>query len=224
MFWDDILLVTNQIEKYGYRSPMVDLGGMDHPTIADYALTIVTGDQEARYVWLEQRPFDHIDPNYLILNPDKGDPGIEDLPYRYTNAFGTALCLNVIEHVENPFRVFAALYQIMKPNSLLIIETVFSFPYHPSPRDYWRYSPDALMYLAQNSGFKVLDCNWRLVITADKGILNIQNGEPSEIRSVYATLSKGDFSPVPIYNYTLPQRVSRHPQANQYIAAHKPTT
>jgi len=39
MFWDDILLVTGQIEKYGYRSPMVDLGGMEHPTIADYALT-----------------------------------------------------------------------------------------------------------------------------------------------------------------------------------------
>jgi len=129
----------------------------------------------------------------------------------------------VIEHVENPFRVFAALYQIMKPNSLLIIETVFCFPYHPSPRDYWRYSPDALLYLSQNSGFKVLDCNWRMVITADKGILNIQNGEPQEIRSVYATLTKGDFSPVQTKTHTLPQRISRHPQANQYIAAHKPS-
>jgi hypothetical protein len=214
MFWDDIKLVTEQIEKYGLRTPFADLGGMERPCIADYDLTIATGDQNARFVSLPQRPFDHIDPEYLVLNPDKGDPYIEDLPYDYQNAFGTAVCLNVIEHVQNPFRVFAALYQIMKPNSLLIIETVFSFPYHPSPNDYWRYSPDCLRYLSEQAGFSVLECDWRMSITADKGILNTQNNEPTEIRSVYATLAKGIFVAGPVLKYSLPARRSENEAAN----------
>lgn len=217
MFWDDIKLVTEQVEKYGLRKPFADLGGMERPCIADYDLTIATGDQNARFVSLSQRPFDHIDPEYLILNPEKGDPFIEDLPYDYQDVFGTAVCLNVIEHVQNPFRVFAALYQIMKPNSLLIIETVFSFPYHPSPNDYWRYTPDCLRYLSEQAGFSVLECNWRISITADKGIRNPQNDEPTEIRSVYTTLSKGKFVSTASNHYILPQRFSKNEAANSLL-------
>jgi SAM-dependent methyltransferase len=151
------------------------------------------------------------------LNPDKGDPFIEDLPYAYQNVFGTAVCLNVIEHVQNPFRVFAALYQILKPDSLLIIETVFSFPYHPSPNDYWRYSPDCLRYLSEQAGFRVLECDWRMTVTYDKGIHNSQNNEPVEIRSVYATLAKGEFVVSPGGSYILPQRFSSNEAANSLI-------
>lgn len=219
MFWDDIKLVTEQLERYGLRKPFADLGGMERPCIADYDLTIATGDQNARYVALAQRPFDHIDPEYLVLNPDKGDPFIEDLPYSYQNAFGTAVCLNVIEHVQNPFRVFAALYQIMKADSLLIVETVFSFPYHPSPNDYWRYSPDCLRYLSEQAGFTVLECDWRMTILADRGIRTTAPGidEPQEIRSVYATLAKGEFVALPGGKYILPQRFSNNEAANDLL-------
>ncbi len=218
MFWDDILLVTEQIEKYGLRGKFVDIGGLDHPCIADYDLTIATGDQNARYVTLNQRPFDHIDPLYVIINPEKGDPPIEDLPYLHHNSFGTATCLNVLEHVQNPFRVFAALYQVMQQNSLLIIETVFSFPYHPSPIDYWRYSPDCLRYLSESAGFNTLECDWRIIIPADKGILDTQKYEPQEIRSVYATLTKGNFIPQKNEKkFILPIRSSKNEDANKVI-------
>jgi hypothetical protein len=219
MFWDDIKLVTGQVEKYGLRKPFADLGGMERPCIADYDLTIATGDQHARYVSLAQRPFDHIDPGYLVLNPDKGDPYIEDLPYSYQNTFGTAICLNVIEHVQNPFRVFAALYQIMKADSLLIVETVFSFPYHPSPNDYWRYSPDCLRYLSEQAGFTVLECDWRMTILADKGIRTTAPGidEPQEIRSIYVTLSKGEFLAQPGLKYQLPERFSSNEAASRLL-------
>jgi hypothetical protein len=206
MFWDDIVLVTEQLQKYGVRKPFVELGGMKRPCIADYTLTRDSGVQEDRYICLSQRPFDHIDPEYLILNPDKGDPYIEDLPYTYQNAFGTAVCLNVIEHVRNPFRVFAALYQIMKTDSILIIETVFSFPYHPSPEDYWRYSPDCLRYLSEQSGFTVLECDWRMSVPAEWGIIDSKSQELQQIKSVYVTLTKGEFTQRPCAPITLPQR------------------
>lgn len=217
MFWDDIKLVTEQVQKYGLREPFFDLGGLEKPVVADYDLTIKTGDQYGRYVALPQRPFDHIDQNYVILNPEKGDPGIEELPSKYNNQLGTAVCLNVIEHIENPLEIFQAFYQIMKPNSLLIISTVFLFPYHPSPRDYWRYSPECLKYLSKQAGFTILECNWRLYIPGSAGILDIKIQEPQEIRSVYVTLTKGEFMATPGAIYPLPKRQSRNEIANKLI-------
>ena len=224
MFWDDILLVTETIEKYGLRPPFVDLGGLEAPCIADYELTIQTGDQQARYVSLAQRPFDHIDPDYIILNPERGHPVIEELPQHFPDSFGTAVCLNVIEHVENPFEVFDALNRVMQTGSLLIIETVFSFPYHPSPRDYWRYSPDCLRFLSEKSGFTVLESDWRNTITADKGVLDTTNFEPQEIRSVYVALTKGELSPATKATYRLPERHSQNPAAMAILAQEKELT
>lgn len=224
MFWDDIKLVTEQVQKFGLRKPFVDLGGLEKPVIADYDLTIKTGDQYARYVKLLQRPFDHIDKDYLILNPENGDPPIEKLPYDYTNSFGTAVCLNVIEHVENPFQVFKAFYEIMKPDSLLILSTVFLFPYHPSPLDYWRYTPKCLSSLAKSVGFTILESNWRLHIPASTGIINLHNNEDQEIRSVFIILTKDSFEALPFTLYTLPRRISRNELANQFIALEKTAT
>jgi hypothetical protein len=209
MFWDDIALVTEQVEKYGLRKPFVDLGGMIRPCIADYTLTRDSGEQNDRFVYLGQRPFDHIDPSYELLNPDKGAPLIEDLPYTCRESFGTAVCLNVLEHVENPFRVFAALYQLMKPDSLLIVSTVFSFPHHPSPNDFWRFSPECLRHLATNSGFTVLEGDWRLDVPAEWGIRDLQTGRLQQIKSVYVTLAKSGFVPKPCGPFPLPQRLHR---------------
>lgn len=192
MFWDDIILVTDTIDKYGLRRPLVDVGGLDKPCIADYNRTIATGNQEARYLHLAQRPFDHIDPKYIILNPEKGDPFIEDLPRHYRfRRFGTILCLSVLEHVMDPFQIFRAIYKVLKRRGLFILSTVFEFPYHPSPGDYWRFSPEALRHLALTTGFSVLECDWRLDIEADAGILNAVTGKPQIIKSVYCVLTKG---------------------------------
>ena len=193
MFWDDILLVTETINKYGLSRPLVDLGGLERPCIADYTRTIATGNQEARYIHLAQRPFDHIDRKYTILNPEKGDPYIEDLPKRYRFwRFGTIVCLSVLEHVNNPFLVFRAIYKILKKRGLFILSTVFEFPYHPSPGDYWRFSPEALRHLALATGFTVIECDWRLDIEADAGVINSVTGKPQIVKSVYCVLAKDE--------------------------------
>lgn len=217
MFWDDILLVTEQIGKYGLRGRLFDIGGLAEPCIADYDLTIMTGDQQACYVSLNQRPFDHIDPTYVIVNPQNGDPPIEEMPYTLYDKVDTAVCLNVIEHVKNPFQSFAALYQVMRDHCLLIVETVFAYPYHPSPDDYWRFTPACLIQLAEGAGFRVLECDWRLRIPAGRGIIYPGTTEPHEITSVYSTLTKGDFSPRPGRRYALPRRISVNQEANRII-------
>lgn len=205
MFWDDIVLVTETVGRYGLRPPFVDIGGLVRPCIADYRITRETGSQN-RYLVLSARPFDHIDPGYRIINPAYGDPPLEELPYTDRDGFGTAVCLNVLEHVANPFRAFRALWQIMKRDSLLVVSTVFSFPYHPSPADYWRFTPDALRLLADDAGFVTLECDWRLHVPVEWGVRDLNTGEPQLIRSVYAVLTKGDFTPRQSGPYPLPDR------------------
>ena len=180
MFYDDILLVKEKIEEYGLVKPMVDLGGLERPTILGYEPVKKAGvSRQQRLTMIADRPFDFIDPEYLILNPVKGDPSIEELPHHYPEYFGTILCLSVLEHVRNPFEVFAVLESILCAEGLAIVSTVFAFPYHPSPVDFWRFTPDCLEYLGVTAGLKVLEKGWRVNVQA-----------PQTHSSVYCVLCK----------------------------------
>lgn len=184
MFWDDLVFVTDAVRQYGFKGPLVDLGGQAVPILADYRQTLATGDQDARFVRLTHRPFDHIDPDYVILNPEKGDPFIEQLDA--PNAYGTVVCLSVLEHVENPFNVFAGFYKILTAYGLLIVSTVFEYPLH-GEHDWWRFSPECLVHLAKSVGLRPLWSGFRLDIR--EGIE--RNGENQVIRSVGLVASKG---------------------------------
>jgi hypothetical protein len=212
MFWDDIKLITGVINKYGLREPFVDLGGEPGTACVDYERTIKTGDQKARGITLDQvRPYSHIVGNdYMILNPAMGHPIIEELPKYFNNYFGTIICTNVIEHVYNPFNVFAALYKMLKENGLIILETVFSFPYHGRPPtiDFWRYSPYCLKYLGETAGFIVVEYDWRLNVYGDQGVRCSRFDVAQEVKSVYVVLSKGEFKPIDgCKQYELPKIV-----------------
>ena len=47
MFWDDIKLVTEMVNKYGLRLPFVDIGGITTVGCVDYDLTIKSGDRKS---------------------------------------------------------------------------------------------------------------------------------------------------------------------------------
>lgn len=178
MFLDDLTLVRESAAKYGLLRPVVDLGGQVAPVVADYSR--LPGQP---FVKLAGRPFDWLDPEYEIRNPELGHPLIEDMPER--DAFGTAICLCVLEHVTNPFEVFAGLARVLKEGGLLILSTVFAFRYHPAPRDYWRFSPDCLRMLAESAGLSVLECDWSV-----RALLK-QQDEYNLVRGVYLVARKG---------------------------------
>ena len=190
MFYDEIRLVGDMVKKYGFMPPVVELGGLGRPCVADYDITIRTGDQAARYVNVVN-PFESVFGEYTIMNPDNGDPLIEDMAD--VDVWGTAVCVSVLEHVTNPFEVFRGFYRILKPEGLLIVSTVFSFPYHasePDGHDYWRFTPTCLKMLGEYAEFEVLEADWGLWVTADKGVLDMKTGEPQEIKSVYTVCRK----------------------------------
>jgi len=62
-------------------------------------------------------------------------------------SIGTALVLDTVEHVREPWRALAEVHRCLKPGGLVVMTSHFFFPIHAFPDDYWRFSA---------SGFEVL--------------------------------------------------------------------
>ena len=60
------------------------------------------------------------------------------------NNFDRVFCFDTLEHVSNPFVFADHLIRIVKPGGFLYVSTIFNYVYHPSPDDFWRFTPEGL--------------------------------------------------------------------------------
>lgn len=85
------------------------------------------------------------------LEPGPGVDEIEDLHHLTLRdeSVGTVLLLDTIEHVREPWRAMAELRRCLKPGGLLVMSSVWYFPIHAYPDDYWRFSASAFRVLLE---------------------------------------------------------------------------
>lgn len=74
---------------------------------------------------------------------------VHNIPIR-DNFFDLVLCIEVLEHLENPALAISEMRRVLKKNGTLILSTRFIFPLHPDPKDYYRFTPDSLSFLCRN--------------------------------------------------------------------------
>lgn len=80
--------------------------------------------------------------------------------------FDFVLCFDTLEHVPNPFMFCENLIFVTRNGGYIYVATVFEWPYHPSPEDYFRFSPSGLKECfinplnALGTELTILDCNW----------------------------------------------------------------
>ena len=77
-----------------------------------------------------------------------------------TNTFDLVLSFDTLEHVSDPFTFCNNLLRVAKPEGYIYLQTVFKWDYHPSPKDYFRFSPDGLRECFSRSGGEMLECDW----------------------------------------------------------------
>jgi SAM-dependent methyltransferase len=70
-------------------------------------------------------------------------------------AFDLIVCTQVLEHVRRPDEALTELRRILKPGGHLILALPHVWPYHPCPRDFWRFTQEGVVELAAGSGFEV---------------------------------------------------------------------
>ncbi len=64
----------------------------------------------------------------------------------------------VMEHIEgNPFTAFGESARVVKPGGVICHTTCFINEVHGVPKDFWRFTPDALSLLAKKAGCEVLE-------------------------------------------------------------------
>jgi SAM-dependent methyltransferase len=67
-------------------------------------------------------------------------------------SFDAVLCLQVLEHVEDPAAAVRELRRVVKPGGRVLASTHGVFPYHPNPHDLWRWTHAGLERLFRDNG------------------------------------------------------------------------
>ena len=94
------------------------------------------------------RPFTGTD-----MRPGPGVDQVEDLRRLSfaDGSIGTALCLDTLEHCEDPVRACRELARVTAPGGVCVISSVMLFGIHGYPSDYFRFTPEG--FRSMLSGF-----------------------------------------------------------------------
>ncbi len=76
--------------------------------------------------------------------------------------YDLALSFDTLEHVNDPFTFCRHLVEVTRPGGHIYLATVFAWEYHPSPRDYFRFSPDGLLACFAGTDAAVIECDWHV--------------------------------------------------------------
>lgn len=68
--------------------------------------------------------------------------------------YDTAVLISVLEHLSEPQNALNEIARILKPGGCLLLTTVWVYPYHEAPSDYFRYNDTALRYLLNKAGLE----------------------------------------------------------------------
>jgi SAM-dependent methyltransferase len=95
----------------------------------------------------------------LILGIERADiteanypeHNIIDLKSFRESTFDFVLSDQVLEHIEgNPQLAFDESLRVLKQGGIAVHTTCFVYPVHGAPSDFWRFTPEALRYLARD--------------------------------------------------------------------------
>jgi len=82
---------------------------------------------------------------------------IHALPESWGGKFSGVLCSEVLEHVRRPWVALPELRRVMRPGGWLVVTTLFAFPEHGFPDDFYRYTRNGLAGLLEDAGFKDIE-------------------------------------------------------------------
>ncbi len=85
----------------------------------------------------------------------------QDMNIVLDQSYHTAICLEVLEHVQNPQKVLNEINRVLKPQGMLILSVPHLSRLHNVPNDYYRFTSYGISFLLEQAGFKVLEMRTR---------------------------------------------------------------
>lgn len=87
--------------------------------------------------------------NSEILEAMYPEYDMQKLPFA-DETFDYVISDQVLEHLENPFIAVDESLRLLKKGGVAIHTSCFINYHHPSPKDFWRFSPDAFRFLCKD--------------------------------------------------------------------------
>jgi len=72
-------------------------------------------------------------------------------------SFDTVVSTQLLEHVNNPYRVIKEIKKVLKIGGNAVITVPFMVPYHPDPYDNFRFSKEGLEKIFKFENFEIID-------------------------------------------------------------------
>jgi hypothetical protein len=83
-------------------------------------------------------------PEYSVLDYDNGVDLLKPIKGK---KFDGGICMDLLEHTENPFLVAKNIAGSLKSGALLFVTVPWVWELHYYPKDYWRFAPQGLEQL-----------------------------------------------------------------------------
>jgi SAM-dependent methyltransferase len=74
-----------------------------------------------------------------------------------SDGYDTALCTDVLEHLEEPSLAIAEAWRVLKSGGYAIYTVPLFWHLHEEPRDFYRYTKHGLRYLFEKNGFDIVE-------------------------------------------------------------------
>lgn len=123
-------------------------------------LELGPGPQDDLALWLRQHGFYVVaadlagqdGPDSVDLRPHWNDR-TKHLPFEWCY-FNAVLAREVMEHVDDIYRMVDEIHRVLLPGGRFWFSSLFVFPLHDYPGDYWRLTPSGWEWLLQQAGFR----------------------------------------------------------------------
>jgi SAM-dependent methyltransferase len=130
------------------------------PHFGGYVLEVGTRRHNPDAWWLANR--DLVLGDYVGIDIQQGEgvdvvADVERLPREWTARYSGIICSEVLEHVRRPPRAIKEMARCLRPGGALCVTTLFAFPEHGYPDDYWRFSRSALAMMLEDAGLERIE-------------------------------------------------------------------
>ncbi len=135
--------IEKRLSRYAFGK-MVDIGCGEKPY------------QEMAFRYVDE----HIGVDHEDSLHDNSNVNLKGTAYKIpvdNESFDSALCTDVLEHIEEPTLAIAETFRVLKPGGYAIYTVPLFWHLHEQPRDFYRYTKYGLKYLFKKNNFEVVE-------------------------------------------------------------------
>lgn len=134
------ILVNLELKKFKISGKVLDVGGQGNESHRRF---LDIKNAEIKILNIDK----NLNPDYIV------DVEKEKFPVADSSQ-DAALCFNLLEHISDEKNMLSEIRRILKEGGFLLGAVPFLFNVHPDPRDYRRFTEEALLKILSESGFR----------------------------------------------------------------------